>query len=228
MVNRQSLIKENRAAALGADQPPAIKFFAHLFSYIFHPLFIPVYVTWFLAFVHPSYFSGFNPQQKTWIIIRVAYLMVFFPFVTVLISKALGFSKSIFLKTQRERIIPYILTQIFFFWAYLVFRNQTEIPKILTSFTLGVFLSSSAALLANIRMKISMHAIGMGGLLGIFLVIMFQNTMLMTWPLSAALLITGLVCTSRMIVSDHTPNEIYTGLMLGLTCQLIAGVVVPS
>jgi len=73
-----------------------------------------------------------------------------------------------------------------------------------------------------------MHAIGMGGLLGIFLVIMSQNTMLMTWPLSTALLIAGLVCTSRMIVSDHTPNEIYTGLMLGLACQLIATVVIPS
>ena len=228
MVNPQSSIEENRAIALGADQSALVKFFAHLFSYVFHPLFIPVYVTWFIAFVHPAYFSGFNPQQKTWIIIRVAYLMVFFPFITVLISKGLGFSKSIFLKTQRERIIPYILTQIFFFWAYLVFRNQPEIPKILTAFTFGVFLSSSAALLANIRMKISMHAIGMGGLLGIFLVIMSQNTMLMTWPIALALLITGLVCTSRMIVSDHTSKEIYAGLFLGLACQFIASVIILS
>lgn len=228
MVNRQSSIEENRATALGANQSALIKFIAHLFSYVFHPLFIPVYVTWFIAFVHPAYFSGFNPQQKTWIIIRVAYLMVFFPFITVLISKGLGFSKSIFLKTQRERIIPYILTQIFFFWAYLVFRNQPEIPKILTAFTFGVFLSSSAALLANIRMKISMHAIGMGGLLGIFLVIMFQNTMLMTWPIALVLLITGLVCTSRMIVSDHTSKEIYAGLFLGLACQFVASVIILS
>jgi hypothetical protein len=73
-----------------------------------------------------------------------------------------------------------------------------------------------------------MHAIGMGGLLGIFLVIMFQNTMLMTAPLSLALLLTGLVCTSRMIVSDHTSNEIYTGLLLGLACQFIASVIILS
>jgi hypothetical protein len=228
MVNPQSSIEENRAIALVADQPALVKFFAHLFSYVFHPLFIPVYVTWFIAFVHPAYFSGFNPQQKTWIIIRIAYTMVFFPFITVLLLKGLGFSKSIFLKTQQERIIPYIACGIFFFWAYLVFRNQPEIPKILTAFTFGVFLSSSAALLANIRMKISMHAIGMGGLLGIFLVIMFQNTMLMTWPIALALLITGLVCTSRMIVSDHTSKEIYAGLFLGLACQFVASVIILS
>ena len=228
MVNRQLSIEENRAAALGADQPAVVKFVAHLFSYIFHPLFIPVYVTWFITFIHPSYFSGFNPQQKIRIIITVASTMVFYPFITVLLLKGLGFNKSIFLKTQKERIIPYIACEIFFFWAYLVFRNQPEIPKILTAFTFGVFLSSSAALLANIRMKISMHAIGMSGLLGIFLVIMFQNTMLMTWPIALALLITGLVCTSRMIVSDHTSKEIYAGLFLGLGCQFVASVIILS
>ena len=154
--------------------------------------------------------------------------MVFFPFITVLLLKGLGFSKSIFLKTQQERIIPYIACGIFFFWAYLVFRNQPEIPKILTAFTFGFFISSSAALLANISMKISMHAIGMGGLLGIFLVIMSQHTMLMTWPIALVLLITGLVCTSRMIVSDHTSKEIYAGLLLGLACQFVASVIILS
>jgi len=227
-VNNQSSIEENRENILGVDQPAVAKFFAHLFSYIFHPLFIPVYVTYFIAFVHPGYFSGYNAQQKIWIIIRVAYTMVFFPFITVLLLKAIGFSKSIFLKTQQERIIPYVACEIFFFWAYLVFRNQPEIPKILTAFTFGVFLSSSAALLANIRMKISMHAIGMGGLLGVFLVIMTQNNMLMTVPLLVALLLAGLVCTSRMIVSDHTQKEIYAGLLVGLACQLVAAIFILS
>ena len=227
-MNNQSSIEENRENILGVDQPAVVKFFAHFFSYVFHPLFIPVYVTYFIAFIHPGYFAGYNAMQKIWIIIRVAYTMAFFPFITVLLLKAIGFSKSIFLKTQQERIIPYIACGIFFFWAYLVFRNQPEIPKILTAFTFGVFLSSSAALLANIRMKISMHAIGMGGLLGVFLVIMTQNNMLMTVPLLVALLLAGLVCTSRMIVSDHTQKEIYAGLLVGLACQLVAAIFILS
>ncbi|MFT3682154.1 MAG: hypothetical protein QM791_17905 [Ferruginibacter sp.] len=202
--------------------PLLIRILAHLFSYIFHPLFIPVYVTWFLTFIHPSYFTGYSAAQKWWIVIRVSYTMVFFPLLTVLLLKALGFNKSIFLRTQKERIIPYIACGIFFFWTYLVFRNQPEIPSILTAFTFGVFLASSAALLANIYFKISMHAIGMGGLIGIFLVIMLLNSMLMTWPLALAFFITGAVCTSRMIVSDHTPKEIYTGLIVGVCSQFVA------
>ncbi|HMO62519.1 MAG TPA: hypothetical protein PKC39_15400 [Ferruginibacter sp.] len=201
---------------------PAIKLTAQVFSYIFHPLFIPVYVTYFLAFIHPDYFIGYDAKEKWWIIIRVAYTMVFFPLLTVLLLKALGFSQSVFLKTQKERIIPYIACGIFFFWAYLVFRNQPEIPSILTAFTFGVFLASSAALMANIRMKVSMHAIGMGGLTGIFIVVMATNTMLMTWPLFAAIILTGAVCTSRLIVSNHTIKEINTGLLIGVASQFVA------
>jgi len=54
---------------------------------------------------------------------------------------------------------------------------------------------------------------------------MQQNTMLMTGPLTFVLLTTGIVCTSRMIVSDHQPKEIYTGLMVGLICQFIGAAI---
>ena len=208
--------------------PTLVRFVANLFSYIFHPLFIPLYVTYFLAFIHPNYFSGVGMGQKYLLLIRVAYIMIFFPLITVFLSKALGFIDSIFLKTQKDRIIPYIASGIFFFWQYLVFKNQNEIPLVLTSFAFAVFLSSSTALMANIYFKISMHAIGMGGIIGLFIIVMQQNTMLMTVPLSVALLLTGIVCSSRMIVSDHQPKEIYTGLLLGIVCQLVATVVVMS
>ena len=71
-----------------------------------------------------------------------------------------------------------------------------------------------------------MHTIGCGGMLGIFIIIMNSNSMLMTWPLSIALLITGIVCTSRLIVSNHTQKEIYMGLAVGLVCQLAAAIVI--
>lgn len=47
----------------------------------------------------------------------------------------------------------------------------------------------------------------------------------MSAPLTVALLITGVVCTSRMIVSDHRPKEIYAGLLLGFVCQLIGAAI---
>jgi hypothetical protein len=206
--------------------PMALKFIANLISYIFHPLFIPLYVGYFLMFIHPTYFVGYGAQQKYWLLIRVAYTMVVFPIITVLLLKAIGFIESVFLKTQKDRIIPYIACGIYFFWGYLVFRNQPSIPSILTAFTFAVFLSSSVALIANIYFKISMHAIGIGGVLGLFLIIMQSNTMLMTGPLSVALLLTGMVCTSRLLISNHSNKEIYMGLLVGISCQLVAAVII--
>jgi nitrate reductase NapE component len=216
----------NQQPTIIHSQSSIVRIVASFFSYLFHPIFIPVYVVWFLTFVHPSYFSGFSIAAKKQTLLIVFINMVAFPLLSVALLKGVGFIQSIFLRTQKDRIIPYIACGIFFFWGYLVFRNQPHYPTIITAFILGVFLASSAALICNIYFKISMHAIGVGGLLGIFLVIMKSNTMLMTWPLCIALLITGIVCTARLLISDHSNKEIYGGLVVGVLGQLIASMVV--
>lgn len=225
---------ENNVASLSPSEPPrsgkgeirypaAIRSVAYLFSYIFHPLFIPVMAAWYLAFIHQGYFIGIPPREKVFIIIRVAYNTIFFPAFTVLLLKAVGFIDSIFLKTQKERIIPYVASNIFYFWMYLVFRNQPGVPLILTGFIFGIFLSSSIALLANIYFKISMHALGVGALSGLLLVIIFtgfSNAIFL--PAMIVFLITGLVSTSRLMISNHMPFDIYSGIFFGMICQAIA------
>ena len=203
--------------------PVLVRLTAHLFSYIFHPLFIPVIATWYLAFILPGYFTGIAPREKIFIVIRVAYNTIFFPAFTVLLLKGVGFIDSIFLKTQKERIIPYVTSNIYYFWMYLVFRNQPGVPSILTAFIFGIFLSSSVALLANIYFKISMHALGLGALSGLMLLIIFTGFSYSIFlPAMLVFLLTGFVCTARMIVSDHTPFDIYAGIFFGLICQVIA------
>jgi len=204
-----------------------LRVFAQFFSVLFHPLFIPTYVVAFLINFHPSYFSGFNNSAKMMLLLTTALNTAFFPAFSVFIMKGLGFIKSVFLHSQQDRIGPYLASMIFYFWAARVFfKFEPQLSPVLPAFMTGVFLTTVAALIINIFYKISMHAIGCGGLLGIFLIIMNSNSMLMTWPLSLALLVTGIVCTSRFIVSNHTPKEIYAGLLVGLLCQLIAAFVI--
>ena len=204
-----------------------VRFMAYLFSVVFHPLFIPLYVVWFLIIFHPSYFSGFGPFEKNKLLFTTALNTVFFPLLSVLLMKGLGFIQSIFLQTREDRIAPYLAVMIFYFWAaWVFFKFEPSLSLVFPSFMTGVLLTSVAALLSNIYFKISMHAMAMGGLLGIFLIIMRINTMWMTWPLCIALLITGLVCTSRLLISDHRPREIYQGLLTGLVCQFVAAVII--
>jgi nitrate reductase NapE component len=207
------------------DVAPFLKWPANFFSYIFHPAFIPIYVIVFLVYVHPSYFSGFSQRAKLQTVLISIINLVAFPLLSVALLKALGFIDSIFLRTRKDRIIPYMACGIFFFWAYTVFKKQEMYPPIMSTFILGVFLAASAGLIANIYFKISMHTMGVGGLLGIFWVIAKENSMLMTWPLALAILITGIVCTSRMLVSNHTQKDIYVGLLVGFASELVAAFV---
>ncbi|MEJ7587826.1 MAG: hypothetical protein WKI04_09735 [Ferruginibacter sp.] len=226
MNDANQLVKETELAIpLHGYASPVTRFFAHFFSYVFHPIFIPLYASIFLAFIHPTYFTGFGEPGKKRLLLLITLNAIGFPAITILLLKGVGFIKSIFLHTQNDRVLGYISSMTFYFWTQYVLRQQHYVPRILVAFMFGVFISCSAALIANIYYKISMHAIGMGGFVGLFLVIMQQNTMLMTWPLSLAVLVAGLVCTSRMIVSNHTPKEIYTGLVLGLVCQFAGAVV---
>ena len=140
----------------------------------------------------------------------------------VVLLKGLGFSKSIQLATQKERIIPYVASITFFFWTYYVFRSQTETPRILVNMCRAMFFSSSAALILNNYFKISMHAIACGGMIGLMYLTINDGTISSGLPMMISLLITGLVITSRKIVSDHNWFELIVGLLLGILCQITA------
>lgn len=204
-------------------QNPVIRVVAKILSYIFHPLFIPVYITAFLLSVQPYLFDSYTAGQKIIKLIQYIVIYSFFPLVTVLLTRALGFVTSVYLKTQKERIIPYIACGIYYFWASYVVRNQPENSKEVVQLAIAIFVASWGGLMVNIIMKVSMHAISMG------ILVMFMAIMTAAYAgnytvyLSVAILIAGLVCTARLIVSDHSSKEIYTGLLVGAV-SMLAGV----
>ncbi|MEJ7737789.1 MAG: hypothetical protein WKF97_10210 [Chitinophagaceae bacterium] len=204
------------------NQPAFLRLPANLLSYLFHPLFIPAYIAAFLIFVHPYVFFRFNENLRMLRFITVLLLTVFFPAFSIFLLQRLGFVQSVYLRTQRERIIPYITSMFFFFWAFYVMKNLPDSPRMFTILLLGVFLSSIAAFMANIYFKVSMHAIAMGGLITFFVLLSMQGTFSMGIYLSLAIFIAGLVCTARLIVSDHHPFEVYVGFFLGVICQAMA------
>lgn len=200
--------------------PPAARLAARVVSYLFHPLFIPLLVGWFFI-----YEIRLFPQNSAWdnkkLMIMFVLYYTFFPLVVTLLLKALHFIDSIQLKSRRDRIIPYVACEIFYFWGWYVFKNS-HFDKLVVMFGLAVFLACSAGLILNAYMKISMHAISVGVLCTIvFLTAMVTNINLGA-HISIALLIGGLTATARLMDSDHHPVEVYFGFFTGVAAQLIA------
>ncbi len=212
----------NNAITYPLPQPKILRVIAKIVSYIFHPLFIPVYVTAYLIYIHPYLFAAYDSKQKFLRLLSVFVITVFFPAITVFLLWRLQFAESIYLRTQKERIIPFVASIIYFFWAFWVARNLEGTPSPMVFFFLGVFLSTSAALMANNYFKISLHGLGVGGAVAFMILLGTLTTEPMGMVISITTLIAGLVCTARLIVSDHHPFEVYSGVIIAVLTQFIA------
>ena len=204
------------------SQPKIVKYIAHLLSYVLHPLFIPTYFFLFLMQVLPFEFVGITEWQLKMRLFSVAWLTAFFPAFAVFLLWRLKLSDSIFLRTQKERIIPYVITMFFYWWMYYLSRNFTDQPIALKFFYLGIFVASAIGMTVNNFMKVSLHAMGIAGLTtAVILVSVFYPVNNAVWVLLAVLL-TALVISARLVVSDHTKIELIVGLFIGVFTQVAA------
>ena len=142
---------------------------AILLSYLFHPVFVPVYFMLFLLYVHPIHFLGYTSRERLLILLQAVSMFSFFPLVTVGLLKALGFISSIQLREQKDRIIPLVASGIWYFWIWYVWKNMPGHAVVAIQYALGIWLSSIAALMLNTRFKISLHTLALGVTLCILL-----------------------------------------------------------
>lgn len=221
-----SLLSQPEIVSGTSDSPPSlVRVCAQLLSYVFHPLFIPLYVTYFVLYVHPLLFAGYDASMKVRLIATIFVNLTFLPAVTVFLCWRLRFISSLHMETQKERIIPLAAAMIFYFWCWFVLKNFSEIPGLYRQFLLGSFISIIGAWLANIWFKVSLHALSMGGTLCFMFLTLFSFAGGSAWYIAVATFVAGAVCSSRLLVSSHRPFEIYGGFMIGLLSQLIALIV---
>ncbi|HZE83958.1 MAG TPA: hypothetical protein VE035_06585 [Puia sp.] len=203
------------------ENPLPIRLLAQFFSYIFHPLFVSSYVMAFLLFVHPYAYTGYDHKIKMFKFLHVFVFNALFPAFSVFLLWRLQFIRSIHLRTVKERIIPYLIAMIFYWWTWNVFKNQDNPPGAI-HFFLGSFLAVCGAWMCNIYFKISMHTVAMGGAMMFFFLFSVQDDYASGMYVSLAVLVTGIVCTARLICSDHTRFEVWSGVFIGILSQWIA------
>ena len=207
---------------MAQNQPKSLRITAQLISYLFHPLFIPTFFMLYLIRVVPFEFVGITDWQLKMRVFSVFWLTAFFPAFAVFLLWRLKFSESIFLRTQKERIVPYVITMFFYWWMYYLSRNFTDQPLALKFLYFGIFISSSIGLIVNNFIKVSLHAMGVSGLLmAVILVSFYYPINNFVW-VAIAILLAGVVLSARMIVSDHTRQELIIGFAIGILTQLMA------
>jgi len=174
-------------------------------------------------------FVPFLTWEFKMIILRSLILpfTIVFPIIWLVMLRLIKTVSSFHLTERTERIPVFIGTLIFYIFLYLVARFiVVRLPTIYFSMMLGGIISVLLATLITFRWKISIHAIGISGVLGtlfatgehISAYFFMLNENPVFWPIVVLVLIAGLVSTARLALNAHTPSQIYCGLLVGFCC----------
>lgn len=187
-------------------------------SILFHPIVIPLYAV-FIIFNSSSLFSYVpaNIKNITYIIAFVSTVLL--PASVLPLLKFQRIISSYSLTDRRERIIPIILSIIFYF---LGFYLTSKLP--MSNMTLALYKALMIAILGvgiiSLYWKISIHMTSLGGICAIVLFVnMYYQSNTLLW-LIATILLSGIMASSRLLLGRHTPLQIYIGFIWGMISVL--------
>jgi hypothetical protein len=183
---------------------------ALFFSIIFHPLLMPLAGIVIVLF-SGSYVALLPLAAKKMIVLLFASGTLLLPAIMLPLAY---FQGDILMQKRYERNIPLTLTFIFYLLTYLLFL-KVPVYGFLHNFMLGGLASVLLALIVNLRWKISLHMIGLGGLTAFLIILTLTREInLFPWIL-LSLLASGITGTSRLYLNSHTPVQIYAGYFAG-------------
>jgi hypothetical protein len=206
---------------------PALRIFFKIITYVFHPILLPTYGTLLYLWANPS-IQGKEVDEGTFIHPSLVVITIFIntfimPAMAILMMKALGFIKSVDMEDRQDRIIPFIATMTFYIWAYLVVKNYFDFMlPIYSIFILGTVVSLMLSFFINLFLKLSIHMVGMAGLMAGTLLMMMNSEKSLIGVFLVIIVLTGLVASARLYLKAHTPKEVFIGFLIGISGQMLA------
>lgn len=187
--------------------------FALILSVLFHPLLMPT-AGMIILLYSGSYFSNFSPSAKRMLILLFSSGTMIMPALMIALIYMRGMTGDLQLTDQKDRTTPLAITLIFYILTFFIYL-RIPVYRFMHSFMLASVLSVLVSLLINFRWKVSLHMVGLGGILAFILIIsIFQHINLLPY-LILTIFITGLTASSRLYLYAHSPGQVYSGLLIG-------------
>lgn len=189
--------------------------FAHFLSYAFHPLFVPLFMVVLLFNSHTYVAFMLQDEIKLWVYITMAVNMVIIPCVIFAYMKRKGMINSFQMESKEERRLPMVITLISYVGTNIMLQGL-GLDALVHLMILGAAFTVVISFFITLKWKISVHMIGMGGVVGTIIGLMLQyHALLIDW-LYILIFLSGLVAYARLKLSAHTPAQVYAGFTLGV------------
>jgi hypothetical protein len=188
-----------------------------IFSYIFHPIFIPVYAALLYFFWNDSYYT--NPE-KYFALFQIVIITIVLPILSFFILRIAGKVDSIMIGELSQRKIPLLI--LCFLTTILIQKSITieHFPELYFFFLAGLVSTIIALILLFLKIKASLHMVAISALTVFVIGLSIHNQTNNLNMIAFLVLMNGFVASSRLEMNAHTPKELIVGFLTGVFPQL--------
>lgn len=193
---------------------------ARILSALFSPLLMGTYGI--LIAMWLSYLC-YSPFKAKAIVVALTFVVTcIIPVIAIFLLDKAGVVKDPMLNNKEDRTAPYILTTLCYI-GIGIYYHFVKAPVWLSLFVFGGAIALIILTIVNRKWKISGHATGVGGLVGMLFFLMcsgFSPENIQT-EFIAGVIVAGMVCSSRLILERHTLLQVGAGFVNGFVCVFV-------
>ncbi len=190
-----------------------------LISVILHPMFMPILALHLTLLVLPS--LAFPLSQNLLLIYGILiFSTMILPLISIFWLMQKGKVSSLEMSNHKERSLPLFKTVIWMSFGYYLLQNLLFYTPILKAELLGAILIILLAAIISKFWKISLHLLGIGGVVGVFIALQIMHGDFL-YLLLFFILLSGLLGVARIKQKAHNYAQVYAGFLVGLSVELI-------
>ena len=191
--------------------------FLKSFSYIFHPILMPLAG----AIIYFANAPRYIPEEViTAKIFGLVVITVFTPIVLFFFLKSSGTISSPHLEEIKQRKIPLLLQSILLIIVIKLIIDIYHYPELYYFFLGALFSSLSAIFVIFFNIKASLHMVGIASVTMFTVALSIHFGINLTLLIAALMVINGMVASSRLHMNAHTNLELILGFLIGVIPQL--------
>ena len=195
-----------------------MKKLAPIVSYFFHPLIMPS-LGLLIILNSGSYLALLDPAAKRALVFVMALGTLVFPLMMLPIIQYRSLLRSELSDSQGERLVPQAIILVLYIITYVYFK-RLPVSKVIHAYALSVTIGMLLLVIINLKVKVSMHLAGLGGISGLIIALIYLYQTPLQGFLLLSLLAAGLLGTARLAMGDQW-RELLSGFLLGFMVILL-------
>lgn len=199
---------------------------ARIISWVFLPLFVPMYVLLMTLYIpsNQDYYSNHDclyllPSDYKWgLIYMFAIFSTIAPGLSYIALYSTKIISTVEMDDRRERTLPILIMFFYCMALYGVFMFKVGgdiLPKFILALPLSGALVTALFAVMNRWRKVSIHSGAMGIASGYLIAYMVQHAEYAFWMLPVAIVASGAVMSARVYLGKHTMFEVVAGWVTG-------------